>query len=138
MISKTLTNTIASALREKPDIIAVYAIGSYARGNVGKDSDFDLAVVVGDIRRCSPDDIYPMLSVIAFPADLDLSVVDRSSSPLFLFQIVSSGIRLYESSDSARTEFEAFVMKNYYDTAHMRSIYYEHLKDKFPLRQYAG
>ena len=71
------------------------------------------------------------IKTIDFPKDLDLSVVDKNSSPLFLFQIVSTGQCIYQSSEKEKVSFEAFTLGNYYDTAHLRKIYYSYLKDKF-------
>lgn len=114
-----------------PRIIAVYVIGSFASGNANKESDFDLAVVVDSKKYLNEDDVYNFVQEVSFPRDLDLSVVDKGSSPLFLFQIIKTGECIYKRSENDRIKFEAFVLHNYYDTAHIRNIYYSYLKDKF-------
>ncbi|MEK7521298.1 MAG: nucleotidyltransferase domain-containing protein [Patescibacteria group bacterium] len=134
MLNESLMSEIRNALKPEPKIIAAYVLGSYVFGKETGESDFDLAVVVESRKDISFDHIYNLLSEIKFPKDLDLSVVDRSSSPLFLFQAIN-GRCAYARSGEDRGLFEASIAENYYDTAHMRKIYYSHLKEKFP---YAG
>lgn len=132
MIDEKLISQIQETLSKESKIKLAYALGSVISGRAGSDSDFDLAVVVDDASKIDYKYIYNLISHISFPKDLDLSIVDRSSSPLFLFQIISKGECIYQISEKNRTLFEVFVLKNYYDTAHMRKIYYSYLKDKFP------
>jgi len=115
----------------EPRILAAYVLGSVVSGHDRVDSDFDLAVVVDSRRKVSDEEVYELIKSINFPRDLDLSVVDKSSSPLFLFQMISRGRRVYERSEAEVNDFEAFVMRNYYDTAHIRNIYHSYLGDKF-------
>lgn len=137
MEDTVLYQSIAEALTKDPRILAAYVIGSTARGETGAESDFDLAVVVSDTRSLSEDGVYELIRHISFPRSLDLSVVDRRSSPLFLFQIVKSGVMIYEASREERVRFEAYAIHAYYDTAHMRAIYGSYLPDRFPYNVYA-
>ena len=121
-----------SRLSRDPNIISAYVLGSYVKGQDRLDSDFDLAVVVKRKHEHSDEQIYQLIKDLSFPKNLDLSVVDKTSSPLFLFQIISTGKRIYASSLVVATRFEAFVLHHYYDTAHIRNIYYSYLKQKFP------
>lgn len=127
----TLYSEISTALAKEPQVIAVYVIGSTVSGNSTSGSDFDLAVIVKNRTKVSDDRIYDLLQDISFPRNLDLSVVDKSFSPLFLFQIISKGKRIYEKSDKSAADFESFVMHNYYDTQHIRNIYFGGLANKF-------
>lgn len=122
---------LQQALKDKPGILAVYVIGSFASANVSQESDFDLAVAVENKNKIAADDIYKLIQPISFPKDLDLSVVDLSSSPLFLYQIVSKGEKLDLGREKQAIDFESRVLDNYYDTQHLRKIYYSSLKDKF-------
>lgn len=131
MISQQLKDVIKQALISYPNLLGVYVLGSYFKGQVTKDSDFDLAVVVKKKTSQDEKEIYKLLYPISFPKNLDLSVVDKSSSPLFLFQIISTGGCLFAISEKDRVEFEAFVMQAYYDNAHIRNIYYSYLNNKF-------
>ena len=130
MVDKKLVLQIQQALSKDPKIILAYVLGSVVSGQTKKGSDFDLAVVVD--RATEFKSVYNLVSKIHFPRDLDLSVVDKKSSPIFLFQIISTGECIYSASDRDKISFETFIAKNYYDSAHLRKIYYSYLKDKFP------
>lgn len=129
---------IAQSLSRNTSVVAAYAVGSFVQGNAGTESDFDLAVVVENRNAVSQDLIYDLFKGIQFPRNLDLSLVDRASSPLFLFQVISKGERIYERTRNDAVQFEAFVLHNYYDSAHMRAIYNAYLKQKFSYVPYAN
>ncbi|MDO8498476.1 MAG: nucleotidyltransferase domain-containing protein [bacterium] len=131
MIDQSLISQIKKVLSKESRIKLAYVIGSVISGRVKPGSDFDLAVVVDDITKVSYDQIYQLVSSLNFPKDLDLSIVDNESSPLFLFQITSTGKCIYEKSSAEKGLFEEYVMKNYYDTAHLRNIYSSYLKERF-------
>lgn len=131
MIDQHLVAQINTALSTEPKIKLAYVLGSSVSGRTKKGSDFDLAVVVDDSTKIDYKQIYSLISHISFPEDLDLSVVDKTSSPVFLFQITTTGKCIYQSSHQVRISFESFTAKNYYDSAHLRKIYYSYLKDKF-------
>lgn len=138
MENNHLNDQIVQSLRKNLTVIAAYGIGSFSQGSAGSESDFDLAVVVDKKQPDSLDTVYELLKDIQFPKTLDLSVIDRASSPLFLFQVVSKGERMYERNRRDVMLFEAFVLHNYYDTAHLRAIYAGYLKQKFPGTSYAN
>ncbi|MEK9183651.1 MAG: nucleotidyltransferase domain-containing protein [Patescibacteria group bacterium] len=130
MITEELVTKIKQALENETQIVAAYVVGSIISKRETTESDFDLAIVVDKKRESDTDKIYDLVRDISFPKDLDLSVVDQSSSPLFLFQIIK-GQRIYERNNTDAMAFEAFALHNYYDTQHIRDIYYESLKNKF-------
>ncbi len=127
---------INRALGGETEVIGAYLAGSFIRGETRGDSDVDLVVAVRKRRVDTADKIYSLIRHIEFPRDLDLTVVDKTSSPLFLFQVISKGKRIYQASGAAA--FEAAVLHGYYDTAHLRNIYYSYLKEKFPSGNYAN
>ena len=137
MIKQKLQQSIVTAFGRRPEILAAYVLGSVVSGKAVKESDFDLAVVVDNKKNLSFEKIYDLISSISFPRNLDLSVVDKSSSPLFLFQMISKGKKIYIRDHQEIVAFEAFVLHNYYDTQHMRNIYYSYLKEKFKDKNYA-
>lgn len=132
MIDEKLISQIQGVLSKEPKIKLVYILGSVVSGRERVESDFDLAVVVDDADKISYDQVYQLISNLNFPKDLDLSIVDKHSSPLFLFQITSTGKRIYQKSNQEKVTFESFVMENYYDTNHLRNIYSSYLKERFP------
>lgn len=112
-------------------ILAVYIIGSFAVGNLRKESDFDLVIVTNNRDLLTIDEVYNSIRHLSFPKNLDLSIVDNNSSPLFLYQTTSRGKRIYERSEKEASDFEAQVLHQYYDTNYIREIYYSYLKTKF-------
>jgi predicted nucleotidyltransferase len=132
MVTQELILKIQKALSKDKSIIAGYVLGSMVNGNLKPDSDFDLAVMVEKKSLTTESKIYNLIAGISFPKDLDLSVVDKDSSPVFLFQAISTGVCLYKRSYEDKISLETNVAKNYYDTSHIRDIYYSYLKDKFP------
>lgn len=131
MVDRKLVYSMQHTLKKEPQVVAAYVVGSSVTKDAMKAHDFDLVVVVENKANLNDDAIYKRISHIQFPKDLDLSIVDKTSSPLFLFQIISKGKRIYGRSLRDVILFEAFVMHNYYDTAHMRNIYFTYLKEKF-------
>lgn len=131
MIAKRLISQMHKALSKEPKIKLAYVLGSIVSGRAAAESDFDLAVIVDNKEKIDFNYIYGLISNISFPKNLDLSIIDKTSSPIFLFQVVSTGRCIYQGSEEERISFEAYVLKNYYDTAHLRKIYYSYLKDKF-------
>jgi len=130
--------SIQKALKKESRILAAYIFGSYAKGIPNKESDFDIAVVVENKKLLTEDTVYELLKDIPFPKDPDISVVDKTSSPIFLFQIIKSGTRIYIKDKNQANSFEAYVLRYYYDTQHLRNIYNHYLKQKFPPKQYAN
>ncbi len=138
MVNIQLKHDIVQSLAQDSSVIAAYVLGSFARGEVGPESDFDLAVAVDKVHPASSDTIYELLKNIQFPKNLDLSVIDSTSSPLFLFQVISKGERIFERNTNDIVQFEAFTLHNYYDTAHLRAMFAEKLNEKFIQTTYAN
>ena len=131
LMNQILKKRLADIFRSKKGILAAYLIGSYSKGKERSDSDFDLAVLVDDKKVLGDEKVYEYIRHLPFPKDLDLSVADRKSSPLFLFEIIR-GERIYERNKEEMADFEAKVLHKYYDTGYLRKIYYSYLTDKFP------
>lgn len=131
MIKQQLIFEIYESLKKDRAIMACYIFGSYIKGSANVESDLDIAFVVKNKKDISEKEIYDLIKDLHFPKDLDISVVDKKSSPLFLFQIISTGERIYAKNEEDIEYFESYVLKNYYDTQHMRNIYYGYLKDKY-------
>ena len=130
MKNEELYNQIKTVLKKDPKILAAYVIGSTVTGRISRESDFDLVVVTRNRKVTNYDKVYELIKHIQFPKNLDLSVVDKSSSPIFLYQTVSKGKKIYEKQKSLVDNFEAFALHNYYDPAHIRNIYPSHLREK--------
>lgn len=136
-MDQNLASKIRKIFRKEPEVMAVYCFGSFAKGEASLRSDFDLALVVRHRKLVNPNRIYDLVKNLKFPRDLDLSLVDKTSPPIFLYQIITNGKRIYEADEQEVGLFEAYVLREYYDNAHMRHIYYQYLGKKFPLKTYA-
>lgn len=112
----------------KYGVIAVYVHGSQVKGYAAPDSDTDVAVVVEDRSNLErgPFSSYKVANEIEDVMKIknpDVRVVDKDSSPVFLFEIVSDGKIVYQKDEYSRSRFEEGVLRSYYDSEHMRDIY---------------
>jgi len=130
MKNEELYNQIKTVLKKDPKILAAYVIGSTITGNISRESDFDLVIVTYNRKTLDYNTVYKLVKDIKFPKTLDLSIVDKSSSPIFLYEITATGKKIYQKNKQQINDFEAFVLHNYYDTAHLRSIFENQLKQK--------
>ena len=122
-----------SEVCRKYGVTAVYVHGSRVKGYAAPDSDTDIAIVVKDKSKLkigswstydAASEIGDVLSGVKEP---DVRVVDKDSSPVFLFEIIKNGQILYGKDLESRVEFESQVMQRYYDTEKMHSIYRTYL-----------
>lgn len=100
--------------------VAVYLFGSRAQGRARADSDIDLAIVLPDdcsIPATERIDLIARLEELA-GRRVDLVLLNRAPLPL-QFEIIHTGILLYESSSDARTDFEDIVVRDYLDLGPM-------------------
>jgi predicted nucleotidyltransferase len=104
-------------------------LGSRIKGYGVKNSDLDMAIFVDDKKKVSLRKISSLFNKkkIDIPYEIDISIVDLSSSPLFLFQIIKDGQCIYSKSPLGKTELELKIMHIFYDTQHIRNIYHQYL-----------
>ncbi len=132
-----------SQVCQKYDVIAVYLHGSRAKGYAAPDSDTDVAIVVKDRSKLkrgafSSYNVAGEIEDILSIKEPDIRVVDRSSSPIFLFEIISCAEVLYQKNALAKLSFEEKVLESYYDTEHMRDIYRDYLYSDIKARAHAN
>lgn len=100
--------------------VAVYLFGSRAQGSARADSDIDLALLLPDdcsLPATERIDLIARLEELA-GRRVDLVLLNRAPLPL-QFEIIHTGIVLYESSFDARTDFEDIVVRDYLDLSPM-------------------
>lgn len=100
--------------------VAVYLFGSRAQGSARADSDIDLALLLpddGSLPATERIDLIARLEELA-GRRVDLVLLNRAPLPL-QFEIIHTGIVLYESSFDARTDFEDIVVRDYLDLSPM-------------------
>lgn len=121
---------LQNIFKNLPLVVAVYLYGSRVGGYAAKSSDLDIAVIVDDIESVNYDDLFSPISQIIKHVELDLRVASLKSDPIYLFEAIK-GQCIYRRSDRDKINFEVKVLKNFYDSQHIRDIYYYYLKQSF-------
>lgn len=116
--------------KKMPQVLAVYLYGSRVKGYAAKGSDLDIAIVVDDIKGVDYDMFYFPISEVIKGVELDLRIVTPKKDLIYLFEVIS-GKCLYQRSEEDRINFETKVLRNFYDSKHIRDIYYHYLKQSF-------
>ena len=102
-----------------PGLVAAYLFGSVARGEEGKDSDIDVAVVLGrhgGVDLADLDGCARLQSELAGLLHRDVDLVPLDAAPPDLqFRVLRDGILLFEADHAARVEFEIHVRNEYFD-----------------------
>lgn len=111
------------AVCRREGIRFVVLFGSRATGSPppGPDSDLDVAVYLG--RRDGRPDVWRLLEELSgvFPGEsLDLVVVD-AIDPLFRWEVMRAGVRLWGDPDEY-LEFRAFAFRDFVDSADLRAL----------------
>lgn len=100
------------------NVVCVYLFGSAAAEKENKFSDVDIGVIFsGDISR----EQYSQMSLsimddLSRILDKDVDVVVLNQAAAFLkFQIIKSGLRIYEQQHRKSRDFEARAIIEYFD-----------------------
>lgn len=120
-------------LAKVPEIRLAYLFGSVARGAGRPNSDIDIAILC--TSQCTArflDDLSEDLSAALHrPVDLvDLSV----APPLLAQEVVSAGTCVLACDVDERVAFETHTLHRYVDTAHLRRIQHEALRERIERR----
>lgn len=139
ILTKNQVQKMKDIFSQLKEIKAVYLFGSRIKGYDVEKSDLDMAVFVDDKRKISLRKILSLFNKkkVSFPFEIDVSIVDLSSSPLFLFQIIKNGRFIYSKSPKQKAGLESKIMHIFNDTQHIRNIYHQYL-DKSMEREAYG
>jgi hypothetical protein len=109
----TAVERLTEALGAQPDVELAVLIGSEARGQAGRRSDLDLAVL-----GPAPDRLAPLAVTLSRAAGRDVDLVDvRSAPPLLRFEVARDGRLLVERHPFLWSDIRAKAMVDWWDWA---------------------
>ena len=117
-ISMDIKETIRDYFAKQKDALCVYLFGSVATGKENRFSDVDIAVLFDD--RASRDEysrrVLFMMDELSILLDKNVDIVVLNEASSFLkFQIIKSGVRIYEHPDRHSRDFESAAVIEYFD-----------------------
>lgn len=113
-----IKETVRDYFAKQKDALCVYLFGSVAAGKENRFSDVDIAVLF-DER--TPHEEYSrrvlsMMDELSGLLDKDVDIVVLNAAASFLkFQIIKSGVRIYERPDRRGRDFESAAVIEYFD-----------------------
>lgn len=133
MTTEDRAEKIAGLFARTPRIKFAYLFGSCARGDQGPASDIDIAVFLD--RRLSVF-AYRLRLIDVLTRELGTERFDliilNDAPPVLKYEVVRQG-RVIKEDHERRVAFEAKVLAEYLDTAHLRQTQEAYLKEQ--LRQ---
>ena len=123
------TDSLIQALREyfnncachKPEILAVYLFGSLAKKKLGNSSDIDVAFLFDRLfYKNDPYKSFSTAQIMGAEAgevlgqEVDVSVLNCASL-FFAYEVISTGVCLFERDFNERIRYEIAIKGQYYD-----------------------
>jgi uncharacterized protein len=105
----------------KPEILAIYLFGSFAKDKSKSSSDIDVAFLFD--RSFYKNDPYKSFSIAQIIGTevgevvrqkVDVSILN-SASLFFAYEVISTGVCLYEKDSKERIRYEIAIKGQYYD-----------------------
>ena len=117
---------IKKYFQQKSGIAAVYLYGSFARGEAKKNSDIDLGIVFSEKKEETglPQVIFSNELTKILKRKVEIQDLD-SCSLTFSYRVIGEGKVLIGKEETERMEFEASVMRRYFD---LQNFYQEYEK----------
>ncbi|UZQ83720.1 type VII toxin-antitoxin system MntA family adenylyltransferase antitoxin [Thermoanaerobacter sp. RKWS2] len=116
-------------LKGKYDIKLIYVFGSYSKGTNAKNSDLDIAVLLGN--GYDPMDKLALIGdlVSIFKRDdIDL-VILNSANPVLKHQVIKHGKLIFEENEDVKVEFEVKTLREYMDMEYFRKVQMDVIKE---------
>lgn len=121
MVNKKVLNQLKKVLAKQPIKLA-YLYGSFARGQEGKKSDLDIAVVLKNPNKDSFLEVGGEISSVIKGIEVDVREINLTSPPVFLRNVLKEGKPVCVQNERERVNFEVAVMKKFYDSAYLRNF----------------
>lgn len=136
ILSEKSIKAMQNFFKAHTDIISCYIFGSLIKGGTHPKSDLDIGIVFRSQKGISPIEIEDHLAKIAGDFDIDVTLMDLSSDPLLLIQVIN-GKTIYQKSLKDRIELETRILHAYEDYRYFRRIHNYYLKKSFKEGIYA-
>ncbi len=136
MLNKKTLAKIKAYFSKQPDVIAVYLYGSQARGNAGKKSDIDLAVLLDEKKGKGLPSSWGgrhvnMMTELGLILKKELEIQDLYLADVsFIHRVLTEGKLLYSSNESERVEFETNSLNQYFDLGPLYREYDQILEER--------
>lgn len=105
---------------EQFDIKLVYIFGSYAKGTNTKNSDLDIAILLGEYTPYDKINLISELVGILNRDDIDVVILNDANS-ILKFQVIKYGKIVYKVSEYEKVIFESKTMDEYMDMEYYRN-----------------
>jgi predicted nucleotidyltransferase len=115
-------------LEARADVRVVYLFGSFARGDARARSDLDVGVVFSPVPPPGELDRLTTALEAAAGRRVDLVVLNEAP-PLIAHEVIRDGRRLVCADEDERVRFETRAIARYLDTAHLRRIQRDYLRE---------
>jgi predicted nucleotidyltransferase len=127
-------DAVAALLDRQPNVRLAYVFGSAAAGRARAGSDLDVAVLFAP--RPLPATLDLLAEALQAAAGRPIDLVDLATAPpLLTHEIIRAGQCIVCRDAGERGEFEARETLRYLDTAHLRHIQDEYLRQRVEARR---
>ncbi|TSC83860.1 MAG: DNA polymerase beta domain-containing protein [Parcubacteria group bacterium Gr01-1014_17] len=123
-------------IMEKHDIIVGYLFGSAARGQMGYNSDIDVAVLF-DENKVPREKQYDKKLAISHEIaqgfsvrDADVINLNETTNPVLRYEAVLEGEVIFVKDSTARARLACAVLHEYEDTRYLRETSYRILREQ--------
>jgi predicted nucleotidyltransferase len=132
-----LPEAVLDVLQRYPEVRLAYLFGSVAEGRQTPTSDLDVGVF---LARAADSLVFEGIHVeLERAAGRNVDLVDlRKAPPLLAHHIVSRGRLLLARDEDERVAFATRVIAKYLDTAHLRKVQHQYLRERAEARHAAS
>lgn len=132
-----LEASVLGVLERHPQVRLAYVFGSAAEGRQTEESDLDLGVFF--IPEAELHTYVHLKAELERAADRTVDLVDLSCAPpLLAHHVISRGKLVLCKDDDERVAFLTRIVAKYLDTAHLRRVQHQYLRERAEARHGAS
>jgi predicted nucleotidyltransferase len=125
---------VQRVLERRRDVQLAYVFGSVSRGEARRSSDVDLGVVFSTVPAPAELDQLATDLEVAAGCRVDL-VVLNDAAPLLIHEVIRARGAIVCRDDDERVDFETRATARYLDTAHLRRVQHQYLRERAEARR---